>query len=219
MYTDKQITKMKTKVHHAIKMANSWGIKLEKSEYNKIAEKYDTWAIEMGAYIDEKYGKGCGKDFRQLFRITEFYLALNAGFKIDTQMLEKIIKETPVKDDVKFLDQPMIDQLLPIKETVTLIAFSAQTMRETIKEKKDTVAAAKQINENMKKMLPLLAKKDTYAILRPYDVLLEDCKSVLEKFKLSDAEKKLKYLDVLSKELNKKIYFSTTKDYTSFLES
>lgn len=219
MYTDEQIAKMNPKVHPTIKMASRWDIKLEKDEYNKLAEKYDTWALEMGKYIDQKYGEGCGKEFRQLFRITEFYLALNAGFQFNTDKIEKIIKETPKKDNVEFLDQPMIDKLLPIKESVTLIAFSVQTMRDSIKENKNKAQVSTEINNNMKQMLPLLAQEDNFAILRPYDILLEDCKDALAQSKLSESEKKLKYLSSLPKKLNKKIYFRKTKDYTMFLES
>ncbi|PKK96154.1 MAG: hypothetical protein CVV59_00105 [Tenericutes bacterium HGW-Tenericutes-4] len=219
MYTDEQIKNMNPKVHPAIKMASRWDIRLEKNEYNKIAEKYDNWAIEMGKYIDSVYGEGCGTEFRQLFRITEFYLALNAGFQIDTAKIERIIKETPKKDNTVFMDQPMIDKLLPIKETVTLVAFSAQAMRDVIKENKNKVEASNQINANMKQMLPLLAQDDNYAILKPYDVLLEDCKTALAKYNLSESQQKLKYLDSLPKKLNQKVYFNKTKDYTSFIEN
>lgn len=222
MYTDQEINEMTPKINPIITKAKSWDTKLSDDEYNKLAAKYDAWAVEMADYIEEAYGKGCGLEFRRLFRIQEDFLIISAGFKLDLNAMTKIIK-TSVKDDSKnFLNQPVVKKLLPVKESISLIAFAAQTMRDAKNPEKDNLKSSqlievnRKLNAQMKLILPLLAK-DGFSLLKPYEKLKLDCETNNKNPKALESEKKLNYLAKVAVGINKKVS-ANTADYTSILE-
>ena len=223
MFTEKEISDMTPKINPLITPAKSWDTKLSDDEYNKLAAKYDAWAVEMADYIEETYGQGCGLEFRRLFRIQEDFLIISAGFKLDLNAMTKIIK-TSVKDDSQnFLNQSVVKKLLPVKESISLIAFAAQTMRDAKDPAKDNlkpsaiVEVNRKLNAQMKLILPLLAK-NSFSLLKPYEKLKLDCEANNKNPEALESEKKLNYLEKLAVGINKKVS-SNTADYTSILEN
>jgi hypothetical protein len=215
MYTDEQIAKMNPEIHPAIKMAKTWGGAISEEEYNKKFEDFKKWVLTKRSYIVENYQPNDGKVFLNIIAANEVKAFLKAGFDFNYDYLNKMIENCTITKNLPLIDQELSDRLIPIRESMTVLAVASNGLWGAKQEFKNNASSQKNKSQEIIKLtknsLTLLAQGPIGKI-----EYFSKIKEVMQKDSKSDTPPTatfIKALKTIKHEVNKNIYKEKTNGF------